>query len=128
RPNSQVDEELRSENRPGIAVGLAPREGAPGPLELAPNRKFQFCWKQDLSICLDGQRKALPSAERKIWCFSTTTVISPETQDVGCGEGTSCRFSAAACFVSHFIFCCRYLDSYASIPLSMYSVPNFGIR
>jgi hypothetical protein len=29
----------------------------PGPLELAPNRKFQFCSKQDVSICLDGKGK-----------------------------------------------------------------------
>src|SRR6185437_10875634 len=36
---------------------------------------------------------------------------SPETQLVTSGDGTSCRFSEAACLASHFSCCCRYLDS-----------------
>jgi hypothetical protein len=40
-----------------MAGGLAPREGAPRAIGLGAKPEVQFCWKQDLSICLDGKEK-----------------------------------------------------------------------
>lgn len=51
------NEELRSEDRPGIAVGLAPREGAQGNWGLHQTRSFTFAGNRISLFALTAKHK-----------------------------------------------------------------------